>query len=440
MEPGDRLIAAVELGSSKIAGAVGKQTADGNIEILAYAKEDSSSFMKKGVVFNLDKAAVKLGLIVKQLGDSLNGTIKKVYVAGGGQSLHTVKNTIARNLTEETGITEALIDELKDENGNIHLEGMDILDVVPQEYRIGSDFVIEPVGIPTNHIEGNFLNIVARNALKRNLERSFEQANLTIADSYISPIITANAVLTEKELSGGCALVDFGAETTTVSVYKKNILRFLVVIPLGANTITRDIMSLKMEFQEAEELKLKYGDLAYEPADVNDTTQETLTICEINQIIAARTEEIITNVWNQINRAEYKDLLGGMIITGGGANLKGIDEQMMKLKKGDVDISKVRIAYMPTFTVQTTLDVPTEDGTLNTLFGLIKKGEENCLTENKKEEEKPETIAPEPEKDPAKETKDHGKNKKVSRKKDDGFGKKVKGFFGGFFDDESSTM
>lgn len=192
-----------------------------------------------------------------------------------------------------------------------------------------------------NHIEGRFLNIVARASIKNNLERCFEQAKIKIADLLIAPLVTANAVLSESERRSGCALVDFGADTTTISVYKGNILRFMTVLPLGGNCITRDITSLRIEEEEAEALKITYADATYEEEGEEKATcqledeERTIELGILNDIIGARVEEIIDNVWNQIQLSGYDDkLLAGIIITGGTANLKNLDEV---LRKSDQD-------------------------------------------------------------------------------------------------------
>ena len=156
---------------------------------------------------------------------------------------------------------------------------MDILDVAPQEYKVGNNLQANPVGLVGSHIEGRFLNIVARSSVRKNLEHCFQQAKIDIADQLIAPLVTANAVLTESERRSGCALIDFGADTTTISVYKNNILRFLTVLPLGGNSITRDITTLQMEEEEAERLKKAYGDALYE----EDPEQEEAT-CKLDDL------------------------------------------------------------------------------------------------------------------------------------------------------------
>lgn len=253
-------IAAIELGSSKITGVAGRKNSDGSMQVLAYAQEDSSTFIRKGVIFNLDKTAQSLTSIINRLEGELKNSIAKVYVGIGGQSLRTVRNVVSRDLEEEAIISEELVNAIGDENVAIPVVDMDILDVAPQEYKVGNNLQANPVGLVGSHIEGRFLNIVARSSVRKNLEHCFQQAKIDIADQLIAPLVTANAVLTESERRSGCALIDFGADTTTISVYKNNILRFLTVLPLGGNSITRDITTLQMEEEEAERLKKTYGD------------------------------------------------------------------------------------------------------------------------------------------------------------------------------------
>ena len=379
-------IAAIELGSSKITGVAGKKNSDGSMQVLAYAQEDSSTFIRKGVIFNLDKTAQSLTSIINRLEGELKNSIAKVYVGIGGQSLRTVRNVVSRDLEEEAIISEELVSAIGDENIAIPVVDMDILDVAPQEYKVGNNLQANPVGLVGSHIEGRFLNIVARASVRKNLEHCFQQAKIDIADQLIAPLVTANAVLTESERRSGCALIDFGADTTTISVYKNNILRFLTVLPLGGNSITRDITTLQMEEEEAERLKKAYGDALYE----EDPEQEEATckldddnriikVADLNNIIEARAEEIVANVWNQIQLSSYEDkLLAGIILTGGAANLKNLDETLRKRSK----IEKIRMAKLPRNTVHAPNNILKKDGSQNTLFGLLFEGNQNCcLTE-----------------------------------------------------------
>lgn len=224
---------------------------------------------------------------------------------------------VSRDLEEEAIISEELVSAIGDENIAIPVVDMDILDVAPQEYKVGNNLQANPVGLVGSHIEGRFLNIVARASVRKNLEHCFQQAKIDIAEQLIAPLVTANAVLTESERRSGCALVDFGADTTTISVYKNNILRFLTVLPLGGNSITRDITTLQMEEEEAERLKKTYGDALYEEEPEQeeatcklDDDNRIIKVADLNNIIEARAEEIIANVWNQIQLSGFDDQTG----------------------------------------------------------------------------------------------------------------------------------
>lgn len=395
-------IAAIELGSSKITGVAGRKNSDGSMQVLAFAQEDSSTFIRKGVIFNLDKTAQSLTSIINRLEGELKNSIAKVYVGIGGQSLRTVRNVVSRDLEDEAIISEEIVSAIGDENIAVPVVDMDILDVAPQEYKVGNNLQANPVGLVGSHIEGRFLNIVARTSVRKNLEHCFEQAKIDVADQLIAPLVTANAVLTESERRSGCALIDFGADTTTISVYKNNILRFLTVLPLGGNSITRDITTLQMEEEEAERLKITYGDALYEEEPEQEEAfckleddSRTLKIRDLNNIVEARAEEIIANVWNQVQLSGYEDkLLAGIIMTGGAANLKNLDEMLRKRSKTE----KIRIAKLPRNTVHAPGNVLKKDGSQNTLFGLLFEGNQNCcLVETAPQP--PVTPKPEPERE-----------------------------------------
>ena len=373
-------IVAIELGSSKITGIAGKKNPDGSIQVLAVASERSSDFIRKGVIYNLDKTAQSLKSIIKKLESSIKASIGRVYIGVGGQSLRTIRNTEVRHLEEETKISQELIDSIMDSNREVPIIDQEILEVAPQEYKVGINLIADPVGVPTDHIEGRFLNIISRNSLKQNIDKCFMQANVDIADYVTAPIAVADSVLTNAEKRSGCMLVDFGADTTTVSIYKNNILRHLAVIPLGGNNITKDICSQQIEEEEAEELKVRYGSAYTEPSADDDAKKYLLEgKCSIEadlleDIVEARVNEILSNVWNQVVLSGYADkLLSGAVLTGGGSNLRNIEEAFTKISK----IEKVRVAKDTQLTVKGAIELK-KDGTQTTILSLLAAGRENC--------------------------------------------------------------
>ena len=201
---------------------------------------------------------------------------------------------------------------------------------------------------------------------------------------YLAPLALAESVLTTAEKRAGCMLVDLGADTTTVSVYSKNILRHLAVIPLGSNNITKDIASLQMEDKDAENMKIKYG-CAYTDNDDIDNTKKypidndrSVDSRKFIEIVEARMLEIIENAWYQIPNEYVDKLLGGIILTGGGANMKNIEQAF----RNTTHIDKIRVAKFVTQTINSSNPAITaHDGTLNTILGLLAKGDMNCAGE-----------------------------------------------------------
>ena len=342
-------IVAIELGSTEITGIAGKKNADGSLNILAYSSEKSADCIKKGVIYNLDKTTQKLTSVIKELENKLQAGIKKVYIGVGGLSLRSIKNSENRQLGEDTRISQAIIDSMMQNNLDIPLLDYEILAVEPQEYKIGNNLLTEPVGTTANSIEGNYLNIIARPSVKQNIRQCLAHTGYDIAGFTISPMATADAVLTTNEKRSGCALIDFGADTTTVSVYKNNILRHVCVIPLGGNNITKDITSKQIEEDDAEQIKLRYASAYTEHKEGEEVQDCELTIDgkftilsrTLEDIVEARVNEILNNVFNQIKLSNYSDsLMAGIIVTGGMANMPDIDKAITNITK----IEKVRIA------------------------------------------------------------------------------------------------
>lgn len=378
-------IAAIELGSSKISGIAGMKNSDGSIQVHAFAREDSTSFIRKGAIYNVDKTAQALTSVISKLEAQLGNSIAKVYVGIGGLSVRTIKNSISRvNDTEDENniVTQEFVDNICEENLNTPLAGLKILDVAPQEYRIDNNLQVEPVGAIGKNITGEFLNVVGRESLKKSVDKSFAQAKVIIDDDLIlAPVALANAMLTENEMNSGCALVDFGADTTTVQVYKSGILRHLCVLPLGGNNITRDITSKQIEWADAEQLKLKFGDALY-TINEEEATPEMATLTNgtaielevLNDIIGARAEEILTNVWRQIESSGYsQELFAGTFFTGGASNLKNLDEAYRKIASP----KSLKVLKTVRETVHG-LDQQSKDGTWCTLLGIMMQGKSNC--------------------------------------------------------------
>ncbi len=375
-------IVAIELGSSKMTGIAGKKNPDGSISVLAVAKEDSTSCIRKGAVYNIDKTAQVLTNIVGRLRTALQTDIRRVYVGVGGQSMKGQKNVIIKNLPANTIVSQGMVDELMDSNRSMDYPDYEQLGAITQEYKVDTQYQTDPVGIQARRLEGNFLNIVWRKSFLRNLNKCFDQAGIIIGDVLLSPVVMADNVLTEAEKRAGCLLVDLGAETTTVSVYYRGTLRHLAVLPLGGNNVTKDLTSLHMDEREAESMKLKYASAYTESADIDDTmmwavdSTRSVPSSKFIEVVEARVLEIVENVWRMVPN-EYADkLLGGIVLTGGGANLRNIEKVFSKTTR----IEKVRMAKFVSLNINTagTKIVLPHDCTSNTILSLLSRGEMDC--------------------------------------------------------------
>ncbi len=430
------IIVALEFGTSSIRGIAGKKKPDGTIQILDIEQERTTDAIQRGVIYNIDKTTQAITNIVTRLGENQNIHIRRAYVGIGGQSLHSDGNFISRGLEMKVKITPELVDNLMDNNRATQYTDAQILDVVPQEYVVGNRTIADPVGIQSDQIEARFLNIVAKNTLVENIQKCMRMAGIEIADMFIAPMTLADVLLSDSEKRSGCAMVDFGAGTTTVAVYNGNLLRHLVVIPLGGNNITNDIATAhQMEFEEAEGLKRKYG-IAYVAAE-SDTPQQlsisnerTLSENELQNIIGARQEEIIANVWHQIENVS-NTLLSGIIITGAAAQLRDMPEAIKHFTK----FQRVKVAKSLITTVDVGAGVTAPQGnSCDTLIALLMHGDTNCADvredgeqEPKVEEENGEGLTGAPVNTPATEVEEKveetNKEPKQKRKFGEGFRK-----------------
>lgn len=377
-------IVAIELGSSKVTGIAGKKNLDGSITVLAVVQENSSSFIRRGVVYNFDKTMLSLINIKKRLETLLRTKIQQVYVGIGGQSIIGKKNVIVKDIQPAAIVTQEMVNELMDANRNMYYPDNEILDAITSEYKVDSLLQLDPVGIQCERLEGNFLNIVGRKTFYDSLNKCFSEAKISIAELYLAPLALADSVLVESERRSGCVLVDLGADTTTVSVYYKNVLRHLSVIPLGSANITRDIATLQIDEQEAEKLKLKYA-VAYtsnEDVEASDDLivdqERSIEQNKFIDIVESRLEEIIRNVWFQVPSEYYERMLGGIILTGGGSNMPNIETAF----RNHTGIEKIRVAKTVTHTIDATQnEISINDGRLNTVLSLLAKGDMNCAGE-----------------------------------------------------------
>ena len=364
-------IAAIELSSSKISGAVGIETHEG-IRILATASTPVNGFIAKGVVRNVDETSNAINCIINNLEQKLDEkykvSIKRAYISFAGLTVHSIKSKVTRGFETYTKITPDIINDMARENDEMFdaPEGYIRVRSITQEYKIDGKIDNNPVGAPTMTIEGNYLNLVIKQQYFNQLEECFAQAKIEISDSFSAARMDADIMLSKDARRNGCALVNIGADTTTIAVYNNEQLRKLTVVPLGSRNITRDISCEKLSFDQAEAIKICRG---YSSQIAENDPIDNATV---DNIISGRMSEILQNVKYQIN--ESGEIINRIIFTGGGSRLKNmellLEEYLPDFKTSILSDPKLAFECVP--------GVNTIGIFTTALYGLLNKGKDNC--------------------------------------------------------------
>lgn len=364
-------IVAIELCSSKVSGAIGIETTEG-MKILSTASTPVDGFISKGVVRNVDKTSRAISRIIDMLeGDLKDVSIKKAYISFAGLSMHSIKSKVSSNFGQYTKITKDIIDNMERENEETFIvpEGYIKLQVDTQEYKYDGNVDYNPIGAPASSIECNYLNIVMKEQFYKQLCESFKGAEIEIADSLCAARLDADIMLSNDQRRNGCALVNIGADTTTISIYNNNHQRKLTILPFGGNNITRDITNEHLSLANAEEIKIIRG---YKSA-ANDN--EYIDGKTLDSIINARMGEILQNVRHQLEMSGER--VHYVVFTGGGSKLKNLGLLLEEFLPG----FKTEIKPEPQLNLISE-SITNVDGVITTaLYGLLKQGKENCCEE-----------------------------------------------------------
>ena len=328
------IIVGLDIGTTKIAAIVGHKNEHGKIEILGHGRTESIG-VKRGVVSNIENTVKSIKIAVQQAEQKSGVDIRFVNVGIAGQHIKSLQHhgsIIRKNIDEE--ISQNDIDTLNANMYNLNMSpGEEIIDVIPQEYIVDAEQGIkQPVGMLGNSLEANFHIIIGQTAAAKNIYKCVRKAGIEVVDLILEPIASAEAVLSDDEKEAGVALVDIGGGTTDIAIFQDGIIRHTAVIPFGGDIITEDIKEgCTIIKKHAEELKIKFGSsLASENKDeevvaipgLRGRPPKEITLKNLASIIQARMEEIIDHIHYEIKNSGYeKKLIGGIVLTGGGALL-----------------------------------------------------------------------------------------------------------------------
>jgi len=375
------IIAALDLGTSKSIAIVARKDFFGKLSLLRTETILSKNAIRRGRIYHSDETSDIISKLIRKLNSSPETMqVEKIYVGIGGQSLHTQSFNVKKNI-EDGIVTQELLGLIEAEANNHKPEFEENLGVASREYYADGQLVSSPKGILASVIEARFQLVAGNPCLKRNLEKALGEKEISVADYFISPLATAEAVLTSKEKESGCALVEMGEGVTYVSIYKNKTLKYMVTLPLGSLAITKDIRSLNVLEDEAEILKKEFGsaisnldDSSAVPVNDEHDSSRKIELKELNWIIEGRVDEIVKNIINQIQISGYSQTLNaGIVITGGGALLRDLP-QYIRNQTG----KEVRLANAKMWLNQVETQLSPAD---SCVAGLIILGEENCVKE-----------------------------------------------------------
>lgn len=345
------IVVGLDIGTTKICAIVGAKNEYGKMVVLGMGKAESLG-VTRGVVSNIEKTVDAIRKAIKEAEEESRIDINVVNVGIAGQHIqsHQHRNMMTRQSMDDE-INQGDIDRLIDMMHRIPQQpGYEIIHVLPQEYIVDSEVGIkDPIGMSGIRLEANFHIITGHVTAANNIYKCVQKAGLTASDLILEPLASAEAVLSEEEKEAGVVLVDIGGGTTDIAIFQDGIIRHTAVIPFGGNIITEDIKEgCTVLRQQAELLKIRFGSaLASETLEneivsipgLRGREPKEISVRNLASIIQARIEEIIELVHYEIKASGFeKKLIAGIVLTGGGSQLRNLRPLVEYLTGMDVRI------------------------------------------------------------------------------------------------------
>lgn len=332
------IIVGLDIGTTKVCAIVGQMSENGKINVLGMGKAPSHGGVSRGMVTNISKAVEAIQAAVAEAQRQSQVDIKTVFVGIAGHHIKSMQHrgTLSRkNAMEE--IRQEELDKLEADMENLALEpGLEIIHVLPQEYRIDDeDGVKDPVGRMGVRVECNYHIVTGQTQAAKIIITAVKRAGLEVADLIVEPFASAAAVLSEPETEAGVALVDIGGGTTDICIFEDGFIRHTAIISIGGDQITKDIQeAFGIMREQAEIVKVNYGSCYPTESMKNEVVvvpglpgrkPKEISRYSIAQVIQSRMLDIIERVDYEIDLSgQRRKLGGGLVLTGGGSAMLNI--------------------------------------------------------------------------------------------------------------------
>lgn len=333
-----KIVVGLDIGTTKVCAIVGRKNEYGKIDVLGMGKAPSMGGVTRGVVSNIDKTVTAIKQAVEDAAEKSGVDINLVNVGIAGQHIKSLQHRgIIVRSDVDSEISQSDLEKLKQDMYKLAINpGDEIIHVLPQEYTIDSEPGIkDPVGMSGIRLEGNFHIITGQITAAKNIFKCVNKGGLEVSDLVLEPLASADAVLSDEEMEAGVVLVDIGGGTTDLAIFYDGIIRHTAVIPYGGDIITEDIKDgCNVMKNQAELLKVKFGSALADETKANEIISipglkgrepKEISVKNLARIIQARVEEIMELVYYEIKSSGLeKKLIGGVVVTGGGSQLKHI--------------------------------------------------------------------------------------------------------------------
>ena len=334
MENGDYVVA-IDLGTNTVATVVGTRGEGGKVRII-----DCEISPVQGVVRSEIKNVELVAQSIKRTIEAIEArqqiTIREAYAGISGQHIRCVKYPYYVFVGRDGEIREEDVQKLHESMGNVQApDGETIIQIIPQNYIVDDEETMNPVGAFGNKLEAVFNFVLGDNNAVSRVKRALQKVEIRQAGLFLNAVASAEAVATEDEKEEGVAVVDIGGGTTDVTVFYKNSVRHVGIVPMGGNAINRDIRSYGILERHVERLKVRYGsakrdqiktEMSIKTPGLNARMPKEISLLNLAAIIEARMLDIIDFVMAEIKASGCQQKLGaGVVLTGGAAQMKDLD-------------------------------------------------------------------------------------------------------------------
>lgn len=344
----------LDIGSSSIKVLIGEMNGD-QLHVIGVGHVKSTG-IRKGAIVDIDATVQSIKKAVDQAERMTGINIEEVVlgVPANQTVLQPVKGVVAVN-GEDREITDDDLARVIDSAQVMSIPPeRELVNLIPKQFIVDNlDEIKDPRGMIGIRLEMDATMITTSKTLVHNVLRCVERAGLQIREIYLQPLAAGNFALTEDEKNQGTAYIDLGGGSTTVAVFQDGLLTNTAVIPVGGDHITKDLsIVLKTPTEQAEKIKKQYGHAFYDDASDEQTfdvpvvgtdTTDQYSQRFISEIIGVRLEELFELVLDELARMGVQDLPGGVVISGGVAQLEGIAQLARQ-----VMLTRVRI-YTPDY-------------------------------------------------------------------------------------------